>query len=367
LQGNPQVTVQISEANFPDVREVDLKLIELAKQLNARIITNDFNLNKVSELRGVEVLNINELANALKPVVLPGEIMKVFILKEGKEHNQGVAYLDDGTMVVVDNARRMIGKTVAASVTSVLQTTAGKMIFGRYVEETRSGKIRQIVVAAGTGQRLGAERPKQFLSLCGEPVLIHTLRAFESCRQVNQIILVLPEHDRTKFSTNLPAYGLKKIARIVHGGPERQDSVWNGLQVLDPAQTDIVLVHDGARPLVTSEEIAKVVSEAQQNGAATIGYPVTDTLKEVESGQIIKTVDRRRFYLVQTPQAFRVDILLNAYQRAFDGGLRATDDATLVEQSGVPVSVVEGSRENIKITWPDDLALAEFWLNRRRS
>ncbi|MCS6803919.1 MAG: PIN domain-containing protein [Acidobacteriota bacterium] len=144
LQNNPQITVQISEASFPNVREVDLKLIELAKQLNARIITNDFNLNKVSELRGVEVLNINELANALKPVVLPGEIMKVFILKEGKEHNQGVAYLDDGTMVVVDNARRMIGKTVAASVTSVLQTTAGKMIFGRYVEETRSGKIRPV-------------------------------------------------------------------------------------------------------------------------------------------------------------------------------------------------------------------------------
>ena len=143
LQTNHQVNVQISEINFPDIRDVDQKLIELAKQMNARIITNDFNLNKVAELRGVEVLNINELANALKPVVLPGEIMKVFILKEGKEHNQGVAYLDDGTMVVVDNARRMIGKTIQASVTSVLQTTAGKMIFGRYVEESRSGRMRQ--------------------------------------------------------------------------------------------------------------------------------------------------------------------------------------------------------------------------------
>jgi len=143
LQTNHQVSVQISEGSIPDIRDVDQKLIELAKQMNARIITNDFNLNKVAELRGVEVLNINELANALKPVVLPGEIMKVFILKEGKEHNQGVAYLDDGTMVVVDNARRMIGKTIQASVTSVLQTTAGKMIFGRYVEESRSGRIRQ--------------------------------------------------------------------------------------------------------------------------------------------------------------------------------------------------------------------------------
>jgi uncharacterized protein YacL len=137
IQKNNSLDVQIYEADFPQVREVDLKLIELGKQLNAPIVTNDFNLNKVAHLRGVEVLNINELANALKPVVLPGEVMKVFILKEGKEYNQGVAYLDDGTMVVVDNARRLIGKNVDMVVTSVLQTTAGKMIFGR-VEETRT-------------------------------------------------------------------------------------------------------------------------------------------------------------------------------------------------------------------------------------
>src|SRR5206468_5653706 len=113
-----------------------MKLIELAREFDgAKIVTNDFNLNKVAQLRGVEVLNINELANALKPVYLPGETMKVFILKEGKEFNQGIAYLDDGTMVVVDNARKMIGKTVESSVTSVLQTTAGKMIFGRYEEK----------------------------------------------------------------------------------------------------------------------------------------------------------------------------------------------------------------------------------------
>jgi uncharacterized protein YacL len=136
IQKNHNLDVQIYEADFPQVREVDLKLIELAKQLQAPIVTNDFNLNKVAHLRGVEVLNINELANALKPVVLPGEIMRVFILKEGKEYNQGVAYLDDGTMVVVDNARRLIGKNVDMTVTSVLQTTAGKMIFGR-IEESR--------------------------------------------------------------------------------------------------------------------------------------------------------------------------------------------------------------------------------------
>ena len=130
------VDVTISDIDFPEVREVDLKLIELGRTLQGKIVTNDFNLNKVAQLRGVEVLNINELANALKPVVLPGEFMKVFILKEGKEYNQGVAYLDDGTMVVVDNARRMISKNIDIVVTSVLQTTAGKMIFGRYIEGT---------------------------------------------------------------------------------------------------------------------------------------------------------------------------------------------------------------------------------------
>ena len=131
IQKITTLTIQIVEDDFP-VREVDLKLIELAKVYEGKIVTNDFNLNKVAQLQGVEVLNINELANSLKPIVLPGEIMKVFILKEGKEYNQGVAYLDDGTMVVVDNARKMIGKTIDVSVTSVLQTTAGKMIFGKF-------------------------------------------------------------------------------------------------------------------------------------------------------------------------------------------------------------------------------------------
>ncbi len=138
IQKMAHVKVQIVSEDFPQVREVDMKLIELARLYNCKIITNDFNLNKVAHVRGVEVLNINELANSLKPIVLPGELMRVFILKEGKEYNQGVAYLDDGTMVVVDNARRMISKTIDISVTSVLQTTAGKMIFGKYDERTQA-------------------------------------------------------------------------------------------------------------------------------------------------------------------------------------------------------------------------------------
>jgi uncharacterized protein YacL len=161
LQKIATLNVQIVEDDFPHIREVDLKLIELAKMYDCKIVTNDFNLNKVAQLHGVEVLNINELANALKPVVLPGETMRVFILKEGKEYNQGVAYLDDGTMVVVDNAKKMISKTIDISVTSVLQTTAGKMIFGRFderthhVHETAPGSARP----AGERERAAAPAP----------------------------------------------------------------------------------------------------------------------------------------------------------------------------------------------------------------
>ena len=142
IQKISTLQVQIIEDDFPAIREVDMKLIELAKMYEGKVVTNDFNLNKVAQLHGVDVLNINELANSLKPVVLPGEIMKVFILKEGKEYNQGVAYLDDGTMVVVDNARKMIGKTIDISVTSVLQTTAGKMIFGKFDERGQTGMAK---------------------------------------------------------------------------------------------------------------------------------------------------------------------------------------------------------------------------------
>jgi uncharacterized protein YacL len=141
-----------------------MKLIELARCYEAKVVTNDFNLNKVAQLQGIKVLNINELANALKPIVLPGEIMSVFILKEGKEANQGVAYLDDGTMVVVDNARRLISKTIDITVTSVLQTTAGKMIFGRYEEPrapAQAGPTPVPVDRPPASQRAAAPRPSR--------------------------------------------------------------------------------------------------------------------------------------------------------------------------------------------------------------
>lgn len=154
IQKMVNLNVQIVEDDFPAIRDVDMKLIELAKAYDCKIVTNDFNLNKVAQLHGVPVLNINELANSLKPIVLPGETMRVFILKEGKEYNQGVAYLDDGTMVVVDNARRLISKTIDITVTSVLQTTAGKMIFGRYDERTHGGPMPE-------KHERGAKKPEQ--------------------------------------------------------------------------------------------------------------------------------------------------------------------------------------------------------------
>jgi len=159
IQKMPNLDVQIAEDDFAQIADVDLKLIELAKRYDAKVVTNDFNLNKVATLQGIEIMNVNQLANALKPVVLPGEVMRVFILREGKEYNQGVAYLDDGTMVVVDGARKMINKTIDINVTSVHQTTAGKMIFGRYDERGEQSPRAVAAPAPEPPVAPGGERP----------------------------------------------------------------------------------------------------------------------------------------------------------------------------------------------------------------
>jgi uncharacterized protein YacL len=159
IQKMPHLEVEIVEDDFPQIADVDMKLIELAKRYDAKIITNDYNLNKVATLQGIDVLNVNQLANALKPVVLPGETMRVFILREGKEYNQGVAYLDDGTMVVVDGGRRVINKTVDISVTSVHQTTAGKMIFGRYEDRAEPARHAAAPASVEPAHRTVAEAP----------------------------------------------------------------------------------------------------------------------------------------------------------------------------------------------------------------
>lgn len=161
IQKMQHLDVQIAEDDFPHIPDVDLKLIELAKRYDAKIVTNDFNLNKVATLQGIEIMNVNLLANALKPVVLPGETMRVFILREGKEYNQGVAYLDDGTMVVVDGARKMINKTIDISVTSVHQTTAGKMIFGRYDDRSEQARATAGPGAGPTAVDAPGSRPAE--------------------------------------------------------------------------------------------------------------------------------------------------------------------------------------------------------------
>jgi uncharacterized protein YacL len=160
IQKIAHLDVQIAEDDFQHAADVDMKLIELAKRYDAKIVTNDYNLNKVATLQGIEILNVNQLANALKPVVLPGETMRVFILREGKEYNQGVAYLDDGTMVVVDAARKMINKTIDITVTSVHQTTAGKMIFGRFDERgEQSARAATPATQVAVENHSTAERP----------------------------------------------------------------------------------------------------------------------------------------------------------------------------------------------------------------
>jgi uncharacterized protein YacL len=170
MQKMPNLDVEVAEDDFPQIAEVDMKLIELAKRYDAKIVTNDYNLNKVATLQGLDVLNVNQLANALKPVVLPGEAMRVFILREGKEYNQGVAYLDDGTMVVVDGGRRAINKTVDIIVTSVHQTTAGKMIFGRYDDrEASRNHVAQPVENAGRSVETSAAAERLPRSIVPDP------------------------------------------------------------------------------------------------------------------------------------------------------------------------------------------------------
>lgn len=220
-----------------------------------------------------------------------------------------------------------------------------------------------IIVAAGRGSRMGRKTPKQFLELAGEPVLVHTLRGVAACPDIDGILIALPPEEMSSFSS-LFERAVPSV-RIVAGGGERQESVFNALQAIDRLHTDIIVVHDGVRPLVTGADFSRVIARARETGAAILACPVRDTVKEVEGDRIVRTLDRQRLYLAQTPQAFRADILIEAHERARREGIMATDDAALVERCGHPVVVVEGSPYNIKITWPEDLLLAEALLRLR--
>jgi len=222
------------------------------------------------------------------------------------------------------------------------------------------GKLNiAIIPAAGIGARMHADRAKQMLELAGLPLLVHTLRRFEQCEDINQVILVLQPNLTSEVLTLIKRAGLTKITRIVAGGAERQDSVYRGLQVVRAETAGIIVVHDAVRPFIRPEEISAVIKRAENKGAALMALAATDTIKQVRSARVQRTLERRRIYHAQTPQAFQYSILLEAYERAYAEGFMATDDSQLVERTGHKVSVVEGSQINIKITRPFDLRLAE--------
>jgi 2-C-methyl-D-erythritol 4-phosphate cytidylyltransferase len=219
-----------------------------------------------------------------------------------------------------------------------------------------------IIPAAGSGTRLGGLIAKQFLELARAPVLVHTLRRFDACAEVGAIIVALRAEEIEPFRQSLASYELQTPIRLVSGGAERSDSILNALDAAAEFQPEIVAVHDAVRPFVTPEQISRVLEKAREIGAAILALPATDTIKEVEDGLIQRTIDRRRIWRAQTPQAFRYDLLLRANREARAAGLPSsmtTDDSLLIERLGVPVAVVEGSARNIKITTPEDLMLAK--------
>ena len=216
-----------------------------------------------------------------------------------------------------------------------------------------------IIAAAGAGTRMASDRPKQFLLLAGTPVIIHTLKLFEQCESINEVIVVLPAAESAGFLSLAGKFGLRKVARVVPGGVTRADSVKRGLMAIRAATAEIVAVHDGVRPFVTVEEIDAVVAAAQTDGAAILVAPVTDTIKQIDDRRVVKTLDRGLLRRALTPQCFRYDVLLQAYQATDVTDPSVTDESVLVEKLGIPVSIVEGSPRNIKVTTAEDLVIAE--------
>jgi len=227
-------------------------------------------------------------------------------------------------------------------------------------------RVVAVVPAAGKGLRMGGAVPKQFLSLGGEPIVVHSLRALQAAACIHDIILAVPSADLDYCRNDLVVrYGFSKVTKVVPGGKERQDSVRLGLEHV-PEETEIVLVHDAVRPFVTVAMIEDVVAAARQHGGAIIALPMRDTVKQVGADHLIqRTVDRQPLWLAQTPQAFRLDWLREAHRKAKVEGVPATDDAFLFEWMGHPVVVVEGSGENIKVTRPEDMVIGEAILSSR--
>jgi len=220
-----------------------------------------------------------------------------------------------------------------------------------------------IIAAAGTGSRMASDRPKQFLQLAGTPIIFHTLKPFELCDSIHEVIVVLPAEESAEFLAQAGKRGLRKLARVVPGGTTRADSVKRGLQAIRAATAEIVAVHDGVRPFVTVEEIAETIEAAQRDGAAILATPATDTIKLIEGTSVAKTLERSKLRQALTPQCFRYDLLRRAYDQADVSDPSLTDESVLVERLGHSVTIVEGSARNIKITTRRDLLLAEALLH----
>ncbi|SRR6266481_506582 len=220
-----------------------------------------------------------------------------------------------------------------------------------------------IVVAAGKGTRLGGNRPKQFLELDGIPVIIRSLGQFERCREVDEVVTVLPADETAGFQSLAQKFGLRKLSRVIAGGETRAQSVQRGLASIGEAE--IVAVHDGVRPFVTPEEIDQVVAAARKSGGAILVAPVADTIKEIKDGRVLRTLPRSGLRRALTPQCFRLDILKRAYDQLAEiegKGVEVTDDCLLVERLGLEIVAIESSARNIKITREEDLVLGEALL-----
>ncbi len=224
-------------------------------------------------------------------------------------------------------------------------------------------KTGALIVAAGKGERMRGRVKKQFIPLKGMPLLYYTLKAFEEFEGIENIYLVLDEGDFEYCAREIiQKYGIKKVSQFVPGGERRQDSVWNGLKAME-GRCHMVIVHDGVRPFVSPEILKRLTAAMIDAQAVVTAIPALDTIKRIDgTGIVVDTLQRNTLFHVQTPQGFRFDLILEAYEKALREGIQGTDDAYFVERMGVPVKVVEGSSFNIKITTPEDIALAHYIL-----
>lgn len=220
-----------------------------------------------------------------------------------------------------------------------------------------------IIPAAGQGKRMGAGKNKLLIELNGMPVFIHTLLIFEKDKECSGIFLAIHPQDEAEFKSLLKKYAITKVKRLVPGGKERQDSIYHALKTV--SGDGIILVHDAARPFIKKEYIHRLVETSQKTGAAIIGVPAKDTMKIVRDQVVSETVERSSLWVVQTPQAFRIPLLQRAYQKAEEEDFIGTDDSSLIERLGQPVTIVEGDYDNIKLTTPEDLFFAEAILKKR--